>query len=253
MILRPDEQLAALRAQGDRLAAAAGTGGAVVVPSCPGWTIDDLVGHTASVHQWVAHIVRTGEAVRRRDLPAPPPDHEALLAWYRAGLSSLIETLGAASPEAETWTFAVHSPSTAGWWMRRMAQETAVHRWDAEAAIAAAGNGGGVRSAEGFVPDLAVDGIDEYLMDFLPDVTGEERAALAGTLHLHATDAEGEWIVDLSEPGAPARREHAKADTAVRGPASDLLLWLWNRQPAAGRLEVFGDGSVVDGWVRIRI
>ena len=40
-------------------------------------------------------------------------------------------------------------------------------------------------------------------------------------------------------------REHAKGDVAVRGGASDLLLFLWHRIPA-DRLEVFGDPALLD-------
>ncbi len=42
------------------------------------------------------------------------------------------------------------------------------------------------------------------------------------------------------EPG------HAKGDAAVRGPAADLLLWLWGRRPLDG-FEVFGDRSAGRG------
>lgn len=239
--LPPDQLLAALRREGTRLADAAEDHLDAEVAACPGWTVADCVEHTGFVHRRVERIVRTGEQVRRRDLPGPSG---GLLGWYRDGLTLLVGALETADPDAPTWTFAARSPSTVGWWMRRMAEETAVHRWDVESA-------GGTPTR--FDVELAVDGIDEYLLDFLPGRGAEGAAALHGTVHLHATDAEGEWLVDLDDRGAPARREHAKADTAVRGSASDLLLWLWNRQPAAGHLEVFGDESVATGWTAIRI
>ena len=40
-------------------------------------------------------------------------------------------------------------------------------------------------------------------------------------------------------------REHAKGDVAVRGPASDLLLFLWHRIPA-DRLDVVGDAALLE-------
>ena len=46
-----------------------------------------------------------------------------------------------------------------------------------------------------------------------------------------------------------ATREHAKGDLAVRGPASPLLLWAYNRVPAGtDGLESFGDPALLDGW-----
>ena len=40
------DYLAWTRADGDRLAAVAELGLDAAVPSCPGWTVEDLVGHT---------------------------------------------------------------------------------------------------------------------------------------------------------------------------------------------------------------
>ena len=55
---------------------------------------------------------------------------------------------------------------------------------------------------------------------------------LTGSLHLHATDTDGEWYLGLAPDRLEHRREHAKADAALRGTASDLLLWLVGRRPA---------------------
>ena len=45
-------------------------------------------------------------------------------------------------------------------------------------------------------------------------------------------------------------REHGKGDAAVRGPASDVLLFLWKRVPASA-VEVLGDGAVVERWAQV--
>ena len=61
----------------------------------------------------------------------------------------------------------------------------------------------------------------------------DERAdllALGSTLHLCAVDAPVAWWLDLYVPGL-AFSEQVKADNAVRGTRSDLLLWLANRGP----------------------
>ena len=258
MLLTPEESLAALRAEGGALAAASAGRLGTPVPACPDWSVWDLVEHTGSVHRWAATVVEGGGRVRRRELPAGPPG-DAVLDWFAEGLERLTGVLLASDPARRVWSFAVGSPSTVAWWVRRMAQETGMHRWDVEKAC---GGGGAVR---GFDPRRAADGIDEYLFDFLPDTSDEDLAAATGpggpggpggprgSLHLHATDTDtgGEWVVDLAT--RTARREHAKSDTALRGPASDLLLWLWNRQPADGHLEVLGDPGVAERWTQVRI
>ena len=57
----------------------------------------------------------------------------------------------------------------------------------------------------------------------------------------------GEWVVVFDDNGVTIRREHAKADVAIRGPASDLELFLYNRGGSEG-LETFGDPAAVAAW-----
>ena len=74
-----------------------------------------------------------------------------------------------------------------------------------------------------------------------------EGADLGGSLHFHATDAESEWIVRSEGGRLAAEPGHEKADAAVRGAASDLLLFIWNRVPASA-LDVVGDAAVAAAW-----
>ena len=69
-----------------------------------------------------------------------------------------------------------------------------------------------------------------------------------GTIHLHATDIDGEWLVTLGPGGISHEHGHAKGDVALRGTASDLLLWCWNRVPVDDRFEVFGDATLLEAW-----
>jgi hypothetical protein len=119
-----------------------------------------------------------------------------------------------------------------------MAQETAVHRWDGE-----------VASGQTTPVDrgLAIDGIDEFVDVFLPEVN-PSRDLGHGSIHLHSTDGEGEWLITVDGSEVQVSRGHAKGDVAVRGSASDLLLVLWRRLPPAD-VEVLGDGSVLDRFL----
>ena len=81
---------------------------------------------------------------------------------------------------------------------------------------------------------------------FLGRPDGGEKVEPPRTLQLHATDAEGNWVVRLDQH-VEVRRGDGEADCVVRGPASDLHLLLWNRRTADG-LDVQGDRSVLDFW-----
>ena len=89
------------------------------------------------------------------------------------------------------------------------------------------------------------------MIEFLPGLLAQETTGeLSGTLHLHATDGPTEWWIDL-EAAAPAVSGHIKADTAVRGTRSDLLLWLTNRRSPES-LEVLGREELLGPWTRLR-
>jgi predicted lipid carrier protein YhbT len=66
-----------------------------------------------------------------------------------------------------------------------------------------------------------------------------------GTVHLHCTDVDGEWLFTRRDGEITVTAEHAKGDVAARGRASDLLLFLWGRVPAT-ELEVFGDAALLE-------
>ena len=148
--------------------------------------------------------------------------------------------LESTDPDTPVATFA--PPATAGFWGRRMAHETLIHRWDAESAHGQPGP---------FDAELAADGIDEGLNVFVPFVRAGSQVKGSGeTFHIHRTDGEGEWLVTVEDSGVRVSREHAKGDVALRGRAEDLLLWLWHRTPP-DNLEVFGDPALLDRWFEL--
>ncbi len=208
----------------------------VAVPTCPDWTLADLVEHTGFVHRWQAAVVRDApdsfpDSATWRHGPA---EGQALSDWFRAGVDDAVAAMSDVDPGAPRWTWA--GPGTAAWYSRRIAQETSVHRIDAELAAGA---------APGPVdPDFAVDGVDEMCDVFIPRAKGQPIGGHGETLHLHATDADGEWLFTMHADRVDVARGHAKGDAAVRGAASDLLLLVWGREPL-GDLETFGDAAVV--------
>jgi predicted lipid carrier protein YhbT len=118
-----------------------------------------------------------------------------------------------------------------------MAHETTIHRVDAEQAVG--------RAVSPVAPELAVDGIDEVFSVFVATFTADQSPGDGRTVHLHSGDAEGEWLIRFDPGEVVVEPGHAKGDAAVRGPAADLLLWLWGRRPLDG-LDVFGDRGAAE-------
>jgi uncharacterized protein (TIGR03083 family) len=223
------------------------------VPGCPGWTVHDLVIHLGDVYTFWTLIVesRARDAGPIRERLAPERENrnndpafqqpDYVLEWFRECAGKLEKTLAAADPDEPVFTW-WPPDQHAGWVQRRMALETAVHRWDIEQAH-------GIEQP--IEQELARDGVDEALDVHLPDrVSDTDTRGNGETFHFHQTDGDGEWAVRFGSDGVTVTREHVKADVAVRGSASDLLLFQWGRI-GADRLEVIGDIAVLDRYFEL--
>lgn len=230
----------------EALLAAARSGWDRRIVHCPAFDAAGLTRHVGTIFLWMAASVLTGARASRTTLGPVPDDPAALPDWYLAGLNLVLDVLGRADPDAATWTFSASGDNRVGWWWRRLPVEVAVHRWDAQHAVAVTGG----TPAEPIAGDVAAAGIAEFVTEFLPSLLAQDGLEdLLGTLHLHATDGPAEWYIDLTAGGRSVP-EHAKADTAIRGTRSDLLLWLHNRTPAEP-LEVFGDEAILGHWLQL--
>ncbi|MEE4543719.1 maleylpyruvate isomerase N-terminal domain-containing protein [Streptomyces sp. V4-01] len=222
------------------------------VPTCPDWTIGRLAVHVGQAHRWVEAMVRDRAAEELPDDAEHIADYEpaagadALDAWLADGADKLAGALRTAGAEQPMWSWA--RPQNAGFWARRMAMETVVHR--ADAAIAA-------ERPYDPAPELAADALDEWFeLATDPDAVAEDPRAreLLGsgqTLHLHATDVPGaEWLIVRDPDRLRWSRTHAKADMALRATLTDLLLVLQRRlSPDSPRLEIIGERALLDHWL----
>jgi uncharacterized protein (TIGR03083 family) len=237
--METEQYIDQLTRNSDRIAACATTVGTdAAVPTCPGWTVRDLLLHLVGGDVWAREIVEEGMRgnVTRveREERTDPADGDALILEFRTGAQALVDTLAAADPTTPVWTFSA-ADRTANFWQRRRAQETAVHRYDVESAAS---------TTTPIDAALAVDGVDEFLRNFLPRLRDPLAAVGDASVHLHSTDTDGEWLIRQRDGEVVVTDEHAKGDVAVRGTASDLLLFLWGRIPADA-LEVFGDAALL--------
>ncbi len=185
------------------------------------------------------------ECIRQGVFPRPwPPDTsgEPPLDLLDRSYAALTAEFAARSPEdpAATW---FEPEQTVGFWIRRMAQETLIHRVDGELA---AGMAPGP-----IADDLAVDGIDEVLErflhygshrwveDFQPTLPSQEQPPV-----LVATDGYG-WLVRATPDGVGLEiaTPRTVAPATVSGDPVPLLLWLWRR--ADGGVELEGDPDLI--------
>lgn len=211
------------------------------VPTCPDWDLSQLCAHQArALHMAASSLEGRGAVLDRDTLPAADPSDP--VGSLAAAGERLCAVIAATDPDAPAWNFTTRPP-VASFWSRRMALETAVHRVDAELAVAAAA--GAPAAPTPVDPLLAVDGIDEIFDVFLPRGVKPSHDS-GGTVHLHATDAPGEWTFAIRAGVVEVARGHVKGDVAVQGGASDLYLMLWRRIPGdAPGITVFGDTGVL--------
>jgi uncharacterized protein (TIGR03083 family) len=229
-----DQYLAAIAADSQGFAdAAAAVDLRTAVPACPGWDVGDLVWHLLAVHHfWGTIAAERLQAPDSVEEPERPGDAD-IVAAFRRGAARLVDVLRAADPATPVWTWAPQQ--NIAFITRHQAQETAVHRWDAETAAG---------RSYSIDPDTAADSIDEFLEMSAPSVN-DDAAPLGGSVHLHCTDTPGEWFIRPTADGVglDVSAEHAKGDVALRGTASDLLLALYRRAPIEV-LDVVGDRGV---------
>jgi uncharacterized protein (TIGR03083 family) len=262
--MEKNEYLAHFRTDAAALAAAAQLGLTASVPSCPGWSVADLVVHVGGVHRaqaaMVAERAREPGGIKREmfdsvpgllpwlessvlmggtsDLDAVPP---GIVRWFEEGAALLAEVLASADPDEPVWSWSANR--TAGHYLRMMPIETAVHRWDAQLAH------GVTRPID---RSLAADGINHTFEVMLPSRRAFRNApdGRGETYRFRQTDGDGSWLVRFEGEPIVSSGGDDDADVTVTGSASDLFLLLWHRLDP-GDLTVEGDTSLIPRYFEL--
>ena len=233
--LGPAEMLAQLAADGAALRAAA-TDLDAAVPPCPGWTVRDAVAHTGQVYAHKATIIEGG-------LDAPPQpwpprwDYTDVLEWYDEQLHRVIEALRTRDPATRVWTW-YEPEQNVGFWIRRMMQETVIHRADVESAQ------GAISTVD---ERVAVDGIDELVERMLCNDDESYYEGMSPGHGERVTIAAGNaaWTITFGARVASFTRDDTgDADARLEGEAGAVLLALWNRLPYSAVTTTGDDGAL---------
>lgn len=235
------DQLAVLVEQNAAFAEAVSRPGALSVrtPSCPGWTVRELVEHLTEVQSFWRTAVGAGGEVPGE--PKLEPGADVLEQWHRAA-DALVAELRATSPDAPSWAWwPADNRTTVAAITRRMAHEALIHRWDAQRAVGEPGP---------FGVDLAADGVAEFAGTMLRN--GGSWTGPSGVVQLYAEDAGQAWIVGVgSVPGVVGGlptwlrdKRLREVNAHVQGSAEQLDLALWGRV-SLDELSVAGDRPLV--------
>ncbi|MEV7241449.1 maleylpyruvate isomerase family mycothiol-dependent enzyme [Streptomyces sp. NPDC093248] len=244
-----DDRSAAFRA-----AVAAAPGLDARVPSCPEWTLFDLVQHLGGGDRFWAAVVGAGpadappaEAVAERAAVAcgaavaAPREREALSAWLAESTELLLSALREAGPDRGCWTWwgTSQSPRTSGGVARHRVQESAVHTYDVQLTL----------GAPRPLPDeVALDGAEEFLSSCCATTSAWPHKP--AVFDFHATEGRS-WRLTTDGDGARFTRLPATgadpetAGVSVRGTAGELVLFFYDRIPADS-LRVDGDAGLLD-------
>jgi uncharacterized protein (TIGR03083 family) len=193
------------------------------VPSCPDWSLTELIWHLGRVQRFWAAIMRAGDV--EPEFPAErsgPTEAAELEEWFRAATRELLDALRTVPWDTPAWTW-WKEDRTVGAIARHQVQEAAVHRWDAQ--LAATGR------PDPLPATLADDGVDEFCW-IARQMRGPQPIAF------HATDTGTTATAGAGEPVVTAS-----------APASDLVLLLYSRV-GAGAVTVDGDRAALDAFLQ---
>ncbi|HYN30085.1 MAG TPA: maleylpyruvate isomerase N-terminal domain-containing protein [Dermatophilaceae bacterium] len=214
------------------------------VPTCPGWTLLDLVAHVGMAQAWAEAALR-GDHEAMGDVELVAQEGRASadpLRWLAERAERLGATLHSAGDDVDALVFLKQAPPPRQFWARRQCHEAVVHALDA---VAARHRRLPTAADAWFGPDLAVDGIDELLVGFWQRGRSGPRSDPAARVLVRPTDADLAWLLEVGPQRTVTRRLRpgdrtaldapgaaggpGAPDAEVTGSAVDLYLALWNR------------------------
>jgi uncharacterized protein (TIGR03083 family) len=194
------------------------------VPTCPAWTLADLVNHVGATQRWVTKLVSDGVtdpgvafSIGWEQAPAEP---EGWSRWLADGADGV-----AASFSSATDGRSVFDPSGGGdgvaFWSQRIFGEIAVHRIDAavalhrayeiDAPVAAA-------AVQDWLNNMASPGWAANVPGFTEAMRGDGQ-----TIAWVSDDTDDAWLLRRTDAPLVLTHDRADADVTIHGPVRELL------------------------------
>ena len=218
------------------------------VPGCPGLTLGDTVRHVGSVYRMALSWIRSGE--RPLAWQREPDEGQPVEEYLLSGMRAMVDQLTAHDPKevCPTW-WPAHDRY--GFWYRRLAHETTVHRVDVQGAAG--------MEVDAVPEDVAVDGVDEILSLWFGHKLTE--LGVSGTRYGRVRVRTGgrEWIARSTPRGTSSWRaeavEKVLPDGTITADPQVMYLWLWGRiPPHTQQLKREGsDDAIAQVWALLRL
>ncbi|MFI5914015.1 maleylpyruvate isomerase family mycothiol-dependent enzyme [Dactylosporangium sp. NPDC051541] len=218
----------------------------VQVPTCPEWTLLDLVQHLVEGRRKWAAIVAAGPADAPAVVSAPeaPRERDAVLHWFADSVRELLDALREAGPDRACWTWwgTSQSPQTSGAVARHQLQQLAVHTYDAQVTVGA---------PRPLSSEVALDGVDEFLTTCCAGTEPWPHEPVV--VDYHTTEgrswrlrvSDGHTRADRLPNGATAGDGLEPADVAAWGTANELVMFFYGRIRSES-LRTEGDRGILD-------
>ena len=245
----------------DVAAMIAGADPATPVPSCPDWTLRDLVEHVGATQRWVTRLVadQVADPMAAFSIASEkaPNDPGAWPEWLENGAASAAAAFDSAPAGAAVFDPAL-SGDGLGYWSARLFGEVSVHRIDAALATG---------SPYVLDPDLAGEAIDEWLSNltsagWAANVPGFSDAMRGNgeTVRWSAPGIDRSWTVRRTEAPLELVRGTSSTGTGtatqdatvtIEGDPLDLLFVISRRRPMDDAIQctVVGDRAELDHFV----
>ncbi|AEV85161.1 hypothetical protein ACWT_4139 [Actinoplanes sp. SE50] len=238
--LTPDRYLSALESETTRLITAIrGRAAGEPIPTCPDWTLRDLVTHVGTGHRTATGVIRSPSPTPPAYAVIPAPDDpDDWPGWLSSGAADLIAAVRDVGFDTTVWAWVPKYP-IAGFWARRMLHDLIIHRFD----VAPGGD---------LDQDLAVDGVSDILL-CCATLSARPQPRMAGLRGagetLRFSDGRHTWHATLTPTGAAwtdTPDVTVPAAVTLRAPAKELLLTL-NRRREPGPST--GDRALLRRWL----
>lgn len=247
----------------ERLAECARTAGSdALIPTCPDWTVTNLVEHVGQTLHWVSEIIERRitdpTQLPSTEIAVLPAEPHSWPTWLAEGARRAATAFSDAALDAPVFNAAGDDRTGGRFWLHSLLNEAVIHGFDA---AEAAGEHYDIDA------DVAAALITNHLAMLTSPTWAAQRpdsaTALRGageTLHWRATDEPSpgdsyEWFVERHPDGSSwQHRADTAADVTIHGSARSLLLVLTRRLPLTNGREnhvnIDGDVDLARHWIQ---